>query len=333
MRQEETSIGTVRYPDEVVFAFNPNRVSVWTDKSVTVSVASVNYPQVYTDTREPMNGGVEIDISKYLQSFVDKETRSRDVRVRLETEDGSYMFDVMVLWGAINIGEAYNEPRTTEWFSNYPFTFELYVPNDAKVQVATLNGTYADVELGHGLVQIDPKELFPLSQTGIQIKLERVASTSVWDYTFDHTFRDAVESGVSVYTLTRNDAVCGLYLRWVDRHGKMQYYLFEKGVESQIDKAADMMTGVFTGENYEYLTSIYERKEATHNIMLCAPLVNKETFSLLKTMNTAVVVELYYNGEWLPVNIEPVTIQEPMKVELVDYEVNMIYPVMMVQRL
>ena len=333
MRQEETSIGTVRFPDEVVFAFNPNRVSVWTDKSVTVSVARVNYPQVYTDTREPMGGGVEIDISKYLQAFVDKETRSRDVRVRLETEDGYYMFDVTVLWGAINIGEAYNEPRTTEWFANYPFKFELYVPRDATVQVATLNGSYTTIDIGHGLVEIDPTELFPFVQTGMKIKLTRGSSTTVWDYTFDHTFSEIVESGVSVYTLLVNKSECGHYLRWVDRHGKMQYYLFEKGVENQVDKAADMMTGVFTGESYEYLTSIYERKEATHNVMLCAPLVNKETFALLKTLNTAGVVELYYNGEWLPVNIEPLSVQEPTKADLVDYEVNMIFPVMMMQQL
>lgn len=326
MRKSEEAIGYVEYPDEVAFAFNPNRITVETDNNVTVLVGGV-----YSDMREPYGGKVEIDISTYLQVFVDKDVRSKNVEIKLSTSEGEFTFSMVVMWAALNIGEAYNEPKEREWFSEYPFTFEMYVPSDAKLEVSADGGAWQDVQ-GSGLVSVDVNELYPLANMVI-FKLTRGESMSVFDYTFDYTFRDVVEGGVSTYIMKRNSKDCGAYLRWIDRHGFQNYYLFEKGDHSQIDKAADMRMGIFKGDDYEYLTSIYERKESTHNIALCAPLVNRETFAMLKTMNTSPCVELYYNGEWLPVNIEPTNIRQSRKVELVDYEVNMIYPLMMMQRL
>ena len=332
MRVYSGAIGTVRYPDEVAFAFNPNRIIVGTDKEVTVSVGGK-----YMEKREPFMTMAEFDISKYLQALVNRDVRSKVVEVTVSTETGSMSFSLTVVWGALNIGEAFNAPKTVDWFSAYPFTFDLYVPADATLEVTNGSGDSVGSfvrldDVGSGIVSIDVNELFPLAKS-ITFRLTKGESTSVFDYTFDHTFREFVEGGVSEYVMKRDGRDCGAYLRWIDRHGMMQYYLFDMGEHSQIDKAADMKKGVFTGESYEYLTSVYERKEATHNVRLCAPLVTDEVFERLKTMNTSACVELYYNGEWLPVNIEPVSVQKAKRKVLQDYEVNMIYPVMMMQML
>ena len=332
MREYNGVIGAVKYPDEVEFAFNPNRIVVVTDKEVTVTIGGK-----FEDKREPFMGKVEIDIAKYLQAFVDKENRHKNVNVELTSENGVFGFTLLVIWGALNIGEAFNEPKTVDWFSAYPFTLDLYVPADATLEVANGSGDKVGSfvrldDVGSGIVSIDVNELFPLANS-ITFRLTRGESTSVFDYTFDYTFREFVEGGVSEYVMKRDGRDCGAYLRWIDRHGMMQYYLFDMGEHSQIDKAADMKKGVFTGESYEYLTSVYERKEATHNVRLCAPLVMDEVFERLKTLNTSPCVELYYNGEWLPVNIEPVSVQKAKRKVLQDYEVNMIYPVMMMQML
>lgn len=323
---EGEAIGKMIIPEEVVFAFNPNRVTVYSNEdNINVMIGE------YTDKRETHGGVCVIDISKYLQLYVSETNRHADVEVKVSDKIYYYTFKLHVVWGALNIGEAYNEPKDREWFSEYPFTFEMYVPSDAKLEVSADGGEWQDVQ-GSGLVSVDVNELYPLANMVI-FKLTRGESMSVFDYTFDYTFRDVVEGGVSTYIMKRNSKDCGAYLRWIDRHGFQNYYLFEKGDVCQIDKAADMRMGIFKGDDYEYLTSIYERKESTHNIALCAPLVNRETFAMLKTMNTSPCVELYYNGEWLPVNIEPTNIRQSRKVELVDYEVNMIYPLMMMQRL
>lgn len=340
MRSYEGSLIKVTYPDDVAFVFNPCRVIIEAEKEIQVALTVEGLD--VQDVRTSRNGRVEYDVSKYLQTQLDKDVRGKRLYIALvvSTTDGmsGEMFDFTVygIWGALNIGEAYNEPRTVQWFENYPFAFDLYIPGDAQLQVAVGHGdgvsSFTAVDFGTGLVSLNPKGWFPLAKS-ITIRLVRGDSDSVFDYTFDHTFRDIVEGGISDYVIMVNDGTCGMYLRWIDRHGKMQYYLFEKGQQNQVDKAGDVKTGVFTGESYEYLTTVYERKEATHSVMLCAPMVDEDTLAMLKTLNTSPYVELYYNGQWLPVNIEPLTIQEKPHQVLRDYEVTMIYPVMMIQAL
>ena len=178
MRVYSGAIGTVRYPDEVAFAFNPNRIIVGTDKEVTVSVGGK-----YMEKREPFMTMAEFDISKYLQALVNRDVRSKVVEVTVSTETGSMSFTLTVVWGALNIGEAFNAPKTVDWFSAYPFTFDLYVPADATLEVANGSGdkvgSFVKLEdVGSGIVSVDVNELFPLAGS-ITFRLTRDESTSI----------------------------------------------------------------------------------------------------------------------------------------------------------
>lgn len=326
MRVYSGAIGTVRYPEAVTFVFNPNTVVVGTDKEVTLMIGE------YTDVREPHNTRVEIDIRKYLQAMVSEENRHAGVVVSLVTTDGAFTFTTLAVWGAINVGERYNGSQTVRWWKNYPFTMEVYVPEGATLKSRYDGNTYEAMEAGAGVLEIDPAEMFADAEEKVVLRMEEGETKAVFDMTYDESFR-GVGDGVHLYRMEADDTECGVYVRWIDRHGWRRYWLFDEGEHTQADKAGDVLKKVYDGWAYEIETGSYMQKTGARSVKIGASLVDEEQLEQLMMLCTSPVVEVYEAGAWIPVNIEPLTVvRDKKRNPLKDIEMVMTYPELMTQK-
>lgn len=330
MREATSDIGKVTYPEEICFAFNPNRVTVETNKAVTLYIDRID------DVREPMNGKVEIDLSKYLQSLVSKDKRHWNQTIMLVTEDGTFTFYLRIVWGAINIGDTFNDEYTLRWWKGLPFTMEMWLASDAaSVRSRYDKNLHTPLELSAGWVSIDPMEKWPQATDKVVVRVDDGDTASVFDYTFDNTFTGVDRSKVHLYRLKVEEVrECGVYLRWIDRHGWLRYWLFDEGQETTASKALDAVKSVHVGK-HEYVVSRYIGKQAGKSVKLCAPSVTDEEYAMLEQIATSPVVDMWTGSEWIPVNIEALSVTRGGKdwKPLNDFECVMSYPEVVAQRL
>lgn len=335
MREFVADWGKVQYPDERVFAFNPNRVMVWTSTAAKVAIGN------FVDEREPMNGVVEFDVSKYLQTMVSKDDRYKSVTIIASTTVDemtySFSFTLQVIWGAINIGERWNKAYTLRWWKGLPFTMEMYIPWDAEQVRSRYDGnTYVDGEgIGRGYLSLNPEEVWSDAERQVVIRVDDGVTSSVYDYMFDGTFTGIDDEKVHIYRLlVQDEDKCGVYLRWIDRHGWQRYWLFSRGQETTSSKPLEDAKIIHI-DGYEYKASRYIGKEATRSVKLCATLVNDDELDMLEQLATSPVVDMCTGTTWVAVNIEGMSVARGGKDwrPLNDFECVMMLPEVISQKL
>jgi hypothetical protein len=136
----------------------------------------------------------------------------------------------------------------------------------------------------------------------------------------------------------------GVYLRWVDRQGFFQYYLFEIGNETRKVSnegeflrnnllAYDMTYGFTGGMGRQQM------KKREDTIQLCAPLVDEYVWESLFDITTSPMVDMYLGTDetgkhrWLAVNIQAGSYTKEKSKSLRDFACNMVLPDMAVQGL
>lgn len=328
---------TIVYPDDISFCFNPMIIRVYADSQVAFIVT--DGAKKYIDVRSSYLGKVEIDISKYVQTMFNlKETESlllsKEISVEVKTaEEQTFMFTTNVIWGVMNVGDVFNPPRKVVWFKKYPFTFSIYVASGIYLRKRFDSNKYQNFEVKNsGLVHIDPQDLFKEAVNFGVIRLDGNSFESSFEYTFDHTFRP-IGNGVIIHRLEIDNSECGIYLRWIDRHGFYQYWLFQEGETVSNTEAGDSIPYAFSDEIYDYNgISRYDVKSMQMIKKACAPLVERDTFNMLLTLLSSPIVDMYLNGKWIPVNISPGTIVEIVQ-DLRDFEIEIELPKTISQRL
>lgn len=328
MRVEDSVIGRITYPEELCFVFNVNRITIETNEDVSVQIGDIN------DVWQPFNGSVVIDISRYLQGLTSEKERQKDITVRLNTTSGGFSFSLRLVWGAINFDEAYNKEYTLRWWRGYPFTMELYIPED----VVSVKGRYDDtvygvLDVGTGWVSIDPEALWPNAQKQAILRVEDGETSSIFDYTFDHSFTGVNKDSIHLYRLNVSEG-CGCYLRWIDRHGWLRYWLFDKGLSTVSNKGNDAIEYIYMGlHEHRYKRQV--GKTVMKSIKLCAPLVNDEELEMLEQLAGSPVVDMWTGSEWIPVIIEDMNVSKGGKdwKPLNDFECVMSYPEIVSQKL
>ncbi|MBM6759670.1 hypothetical protein [Bacteroides mediterraneensis] len=284
---------SIKYPDDVVFCFNPNMITVNTSSEVTFVISSdgggiggvfdSTFDRTFTivkkpyfeDNRDEYNSYVELDISAYLQACFDINrnsgmVESKVVHVKVTISGESLEFDLTVIWGAMNIGETFNAPRTVTNFTKYPFTVTF----------------------------------------------------------FDQKIRHVSVSDVPEYIkVVNNDSEEGVYLRWIDRHGFYQYWLFQEGTnESKSEEYGEQLLDNFYGSQYGYYgVSRMQGKETEETKKACATLVDKDTFNMLLTVHSSPLVDMYVDGNWIPVRVKDSTTSDNGE-HLQDFEIEIILP-------
>ena len=331
MRTDNVGGLSITYPDEIGFAFNPNYVMV----SGSVSEGSLSIScdgTTYTDEREAKGGLIQYDLSEYVKTFF----TSRDFPIGIKSVAVSghgISFSTKFIWGAMNIGEVFNPSRKVVWFKNFPFTFSMYVADGATIRKRYDKTLYTSASIGTGLVHIDPKTLFPNAKDFGVIRLDEEIPASTFEYTFDNTFRP-VGDGTIINRLVIDDCGKGVYLRWIDRHGFYQYWLFKEGDNvSQSDAEGELIYQDFSDNDYWYGgVARNQGKTMGRSIRACAPLVDQDTFRMLTTLHASPIVDMWWDGKWVPVNIDNATTTNTGS-HLQDFEIEVTLPELMTQSL
>lgn len=175
-------------------------------------------------------------------------------------------------------------------------------------------GMFSDL----GFEDIPLNQVFPTAQRNATIKYrvsEEARLMSVFDNTFDYTFFQTGENLVLIKMQICNDTD-GYYLRWIDRQGNLQYFLFRKGQIAYKNKLSsdvvvnDNPIGGMYFANHNRSRSI--ECSVTHKC--CAVSLPDEIYDYVVTILTAPIVDLYIgvdnNGEaiWQPIQIQDGTV-------------------------
>lgn len=182
----------------------------------------------------------------------------------------------------------------------------------------TLTNRLKELEFGscrdNGLFELIPSHTFPDAKRVAVYRINGLNGSkfaSLFDNTFDYTFHGTNEF-TSITKLIVSNQTEGHYLRWIDRFGCIQYFLFSKG-ESTIKTK-------ISSDNIEERTSNFGMRFPNHKRVksidgertlkgqACA--LSKEIYDYVSTILTSPIIDLYIGKTktdeeiWCPVNIE-----------------------------
>ena len=361
MRTEQTVNSTIKYPDEICFAFNPQILSFeypigFENFTITVS----GNGKQFTDTRdlivkENILIG-EIDISYYLQMLFNIKRDGKinntsisahvDIIVFGGNTIEEFYFETDVIWGAIAIGETFNASQKLTWFKNLPFTFSVYSPAGvsiiSKIDGAANQNTGDYTENGvtqQELIHYNPMDFVQDAQQNAVINFGGNGVINTFSFTFSYTFKlEKIEPFVLI-ELEVSECTNGMYLRWIDRHGFYKYYLFDRSnlARQTANNGEELNVEYFAlGKFYNGISRQEKTEQHTRN--LSASLIDNETYNLLVGILSSPLVDMYMgkdndnNDVWLPVNITAGTRTE-ISAHLQDFEISILLPETVNQKL
>lgn len=308
---------TVTYPDELCFVFNPQIIQVSGGILIGGTAFDTTIYEIikgeesyrYRDRRSnASDDNISIDISTYLQSLFDvhnaEKMQFKQVKVSiLHNIGGIFNFTINCIWGAMNIGEVFNPSRTVTMFRKFPSTISLY--SKGSIQARYDGENYISQSVDAGLINKDFSEYFANAKDFGMIKiLNTPEAPSTFQFTFDRTFKPIPEDAVFIKVIF-NDCDKGIYLRWLDRHGFLQHWLFQEGdLTGQSANNGEVLNIDYSDEKYSYYgMGRYQGKTYQTVLKACATLVDRNTFNMLSTINSSPIVDMYLDGNWIPVNI------------------------------
>lgn len=319
-------IARITYPDERVMAFNTNRIDFEVSGAKYVDVAC-NGQRI---TIQVYRGKARADISRLLQLGFDdpRNVRVRNVRVEYFFNGSFYYsksFDVQVIWGAVSVGERLNTigsykfdgntfVRHVRWFYNMPQKLCVY------------NGT--------------DFELFTPTRTHYTYGIHDTTAVNdlVWDDTFDDTFKHQFrweENGAAEIYLTKDRHKCGLFLRWIDNIGLMQYFSFADKAEVDGVEIESTVNVGFSAFGIHH-NGEQDNKRRTRSVTCAAINVTRNEMDYVRTIVTSPIVDMYCGSDadgeiWMPVKVEAREYAIDTRKEMQDFEINVIIPTSDVQ--
>lgn len=317
---------TFSYPDNICFAFLPCIIKVsgsnlsW----VEVIIRSGSTERAYNV--DAFSQKCTTDFKAYVQALFDGRINaavdwtvdydgnnlSQYVRVEVNAYDdrdgllASVDFTTNVVWGAPMYGETWNGYKRLTWFTNFPFSFGMYLSKaDTNLLIGYEGAPSKLLEIGTtDMVDFCAKVLPTGARYWNIYDYDGEIEQGTFDKTFDLTFSLANGGKQSLlYHIDRDDTEGGIYLRWIDRHGFIRYWLFTPGDETReiasnlsfirnnLGEYSDLCG--YAGDNGRQQG--YER---TDSIKLCAPLVDRDTFDMLQDLTSSPVVDMYLGGDW-----------------------------------
>lgn len=336
-------VGTAKItaPDQVIFAYNPAYIDIEVNlTNFSGDTGDVIVQVIGTHTYEirakMYNNRIRVYVSRILQLMFDNPIATRDtyasIEMWFEKMEGGVLYSRqhIVIWGSIQPGERFNSfgtfhhdakkpymERTRIWFKNFPFTVSMFASRENEglnVVWRFDGGLYGEpVNVTEGISERNPKEDFPnavRTATYRQNGKAGASMVSVFDHTFDYTFLSPRANNV-ITNLLINNRTQGVYLRWIDNFGFIQYYLFYDGNVSNKnnlstnDKVVDAPIGGMYFPNITRTTSV----ESVKTCKCCAVSMEQNIYDYVQTIVSSPVIDLYLgktidNVEiWCPVNI------------------------------
>lgn len=217
-----------------------------------------------------------------------------------------------------------------------------YTPTNTLYRFDTETNTIVSTPYGggmanYGIFELSPELTFPNATRNATYKqsgsLDQT-TFSVFDSTFDYTFSMPSELDVITH-LTISNEENGFYLRWVDRLGCFQYYLFAKGKTTIKNKLSseeleiDQPIGDMYFGNHRRVSNI----ESTITCKCCATSMKAEIYDYVSSIVSSPIIDLYlgktkYGEEiWLPVIIVAANHDFNNKEILHDLEISFTRPI------
>ncbi len=187
-----------------------------------------------------------------------------------------------------------------------------------------------------GIYEINPEYAFPKAKNSVTLKQkgeEVEVKSSTFDTTFDYTFWLASEMS-TITELLIDYSTTGHYLRWIDRYGMFQYFLFIKGKETIKNKLSantvveDYTVGGMYFANHQRYTNV----EGTKTVKCCAVSIDDSIYDYVSSIITSPIIDLYigktrYGDEmWVPVNIVAANHDYNPREQLHDLEISFTMP-------
>lgn len=339
MRTEVFNGHTITYPDEICFAFNPQIVTVdRVANDVSFRVGTYYSP---VDKRSPIDGKVSIDISEYIKAWMGVSSTvipdHYSLGLSIIIDDQTFNTTLKPIWGAMNIGEVFNPSRTVTMFRKFPFTITTFVANVASADNVFYrydDKGYKPVSVSNGLRHLGFNEEFKEAKDFGMIKiLNTPEAPSTFQYTFDRTFKPLPDDAVFIKVLF-NDCDKGIYLRWLDRHGFLQYWLFQEGdLTGQSSYEGEQLNVDYNDIKYAYNgMSRYQGKTYQTTRKACATFADRRIFKMLSTIHSSPIVDMYIDENWVPVNIVAGSFTDN-GANLQDFEIQITMPKTIIQML
>ena len=189
----------------------------------------------------------------------------------------------------------------------------------------TLVSTVSDM----GIASIDLSGAFEGDTVVKKAALSVGDFVNVFDETFDFTFAN-YESEWEI-TLKKDDSLCGVFLRWIDKHGFMRYFLFSKGEEStESEDYGDLLEQKYSAFG-RYYPNIYRQQGKTvmRKMNIAALHLTREEYEYVRSVAFSPVVDMYMGDDegtasWLPVLVSSGDTNREQK-NLEDMEIELYY--------
>lgn len=314
MRGEVINGIAVNYPDKLCFAFNP----------CPCTVTGVGGGQVAWTETECGDSTVKIQAYHYMASWDIRELmqlaiRDKDVAgttnwtvaytIRAYAQDGTLLAEKeaesFCVWGALHRGETWNVGRRLYYFEGYPFDFQVYlagrvgkliVYNDGRPDGLIDTGAY------EGIFKFNLPETPAPARDRYEVRdftgtVQQVTFDENFDLTFRYKFTGS-EQSVLVIDVMGTQYEYPVYLRWINRHGFISYYLFRGGEQRrQVEAQAEYVRNNM--REYNATSSLGDwsnRRRAygrTDTQEICAPMVDREQFDFLQDLTSSPCVDRY----------------------------------------
>lgn len=356
MRKGVFKGGEIIYPNLELFIFNPCIIKVQIESPITFTIKSKD-GVAFVDRREPLKGVVSIDISGYAQSLFASVNKTRystiPLTVELSSDGETKSIAFNAIWGSLNIGQQYNYSRTVRWYVNFPFSVSYYIA-DKNVEVIwwddtddnrhTLLPSTEDIGVVNTLMTTTPpagiKEAYievidALAVGGYQrqpLLMEDGALFLLEDG--DVLLLESDNPPKITITMVADYSTCGIYLRWIDNRGFHNYWLFQQGDDiTETDDYGEAIYQDLDDGNISY-SGMYRQqgKKVQKRIKACACFVTQEEYRQLRTISEAILIDMYVDGVWVPVNVKNGTTTRK-SASLQDFEIEIIMPDTITQRL
>lgn len=336
---------TITAPNIMAYAFNRLLFTVEVTDSVQmtvgVSVLNADGATLGTETREAYGGKVMVDIQRYVQTaFRDltlSTTATQSGRIAIPSEmqkrfevllsvtatldDGSteslqgYAVEFDAVFGTMGARESSAMPAKIRLYTNFPQTFDLFAgaltgmqifQNGSSVRVIQIPDYSASAASGYRMVNANLGDIPVLGEVVIAARASMVVEGG------------AITAPTAWETMAEVDhSTCGTYLRWLDRHGRWQYFLFTETANTYEVKERMEWTAAGLQDPAEYIDGLNIATDVrrcflrTNSRSLTARLVDDGLRELLRSLMMAVVVDEYDGVSkegthlWHRVNIKP----------------------------
>lgn len=361
METKTTSSGSITFPNEYVFAFNPNYIDFNLDSSVTsVNVSVKGNGKEFNIVCSLYRGKGKCYISRMLQLLFDDDvltTRVISASIDVSTDTEYLQSDTFyVMWGCIRLGDPFGLGETitkfqipfaagmkhvrflreVKWFKKFPFSVSFFAQlSSGNTLTATIDRTKT-INVNRANVPIF--EVAPPSdaKTNIlyNINLDKEVLESTFPTIFDETFSKTYKYVDESVLVTISNETEGYYIRWIDQFGFIQYWLFKKGNITNKNKQGSNtkpvqkeLNGIYYG-NIERVTSI----ENTETRKCAAINLNENMVRTVETIIKSPYVDLFlgYNQNnqevWLPINVVAGSYKVSPNKVLQDYEIQFTMP-------